>query len=89
MSLHVMVSINGYPLEGALVDIEASLNVLPLPIMFMLKINEDLLQLTSMTIAAYDQSKHPIHGKLILEVRCGPKSVPIDFAWLTLRSHSN
>ena len=47
--------------------------------MRMMEINEDLLQLMSTTIAACDQSKHPIHGKLILEFRCVPKSVPTEF----------
>ena len=78
-TLHVTMNINDHYVGGALVDTWATLNVLPLPILCLLKITEDKLQPASMMIAAHDQTKHRVHDKIILKVGCGPKIVPTNF----------
>jgi len=78
-ALCISIKINGVSINPCLVDTGASINVISMSTLQLCGVDEEQIRPSSITVTAYDNSKRPPQGMIILKAELGPMSIPTEF----------
>ena len=89
LPVYVTLLIRGITMDNILVDIGASVYVAPMSSLHRCGVKEADLSQSIISISAFDNTRWPSLGAIILNVKIGPLSMPIEFHVVDVESPFN
>ena len=84
LPLCLTIQMNGVRIDSILIDSRASVNICPSFTLKRIGVDENRLEPVTTTVFAYDNTRRPVQGKIILRLSLGPAIMNTEFLVLDI-----